>query len=261
MNRQAVFFDLDDTILWDEKSIKTAFARTCAYAEDAFGADAETLETEVRKAAAARYAGYPSYTFTQQIGINPFEGLWGTFDDEEPGFSSLHSIIRDYQYQSWADGLQALGLTNPAAAEDLADRFIQERKQAPFLFEDAIRTVEQLRGRAVLVLLTNGSPQLQRTKLTMTPEIEPLFDHVIISGAFGRGKPDAAIFEHALEVSGTDPSSTWMIGDNPKTDILGANRTGITSVWLNRFNKQPVPDIQADHEIHSLEELLDLIPS
>lgn len=30
---KAVFFDLDDTLLWDEKSVSTAFAETCLKAE------------------------------------------------------------------------------------------------------------------------------------------------------------------------------------------------------------------------------------
>lgn len=30
---KAVFFDLDDTLLWDEKSVSTAFAETCMKAE------------------------------------------------------------------------------------------------------------------------------------------------------------------------------------------------------------------------------------
>lgn len=31
---KAVFFDLDDTLLWDEKSVSTAFSKTCLKAEE-----------------------------------------------------------------------------------------------------------------------------------------------------------------------------------------------------------------------------------
>lgn len=258
--KPTVFFDLDDTILWDEKSIQLAFDRTCAYAQKMYGAEPAALEKAVRDAARKRYASYDTYEFTQMIGINPFEGLWGAFEDEEEGFDKLAAIIKEYQFLSWNDGLKACGISDTEAAEDLASRFIEERKRSPVLFDDALEVLSRLQGKVKLVLLTNGSPQLQQTKLAVTPEIAPYFDHVIISGAFGRGKPDASIFEHALEASGAERKNTWMVGDNPKTDILGAGRTGITSVWLNRFDKEPAEDIPADYTISDLYELLSLLP-
>jgi putative hydrolase of the HAD superfamily len=259
--KPAVFFDLDDTILWDAKSIQLAFDRTCAFAADTYGIEAAKLEEAVRSAAKKRYSSYETYEFTQMIGINPFEGLWGAFEDEEEGFAELAVIIKEYQLHAWNDGLLALGIDDREAAAALAARFIEERKKAPVLFEDALEVLAELKEKAVLVLLTNGSPQLQQTKLTITPEITPYFDHVIISGAFGKGKPDAEIFEYALDVSKADRENTWMVGDNPKTDILGANRAGITSVWLNRFGKEADSGIQADHTIEDLHALLPLIPN
>ena len=34
---KAIFFDLDDTLLWDQKSVKEAFAATCKVAEERMG--------------------------------------------------------------------------------------------------------------------------------------------------------------------------------------------------------------------------------
>ena len=107
-------------------------------------------------------------------------------------------------------------------------------------------------------MLTNGSPDLQNTKLTITPELRPYFDHIIISGDFGRGKPDPSIFEHVLETAGVKASEAVMVGDNLMTDILGANRTGITSVWINREG-QKATEVEPTYEINHLEELHDVI--
>lgn len=41
---KAVFFDLDDTLLWDEKSVRTTFAETCLQAEKKYGLDPEELK-------------------------------------------------------------------------------------------------------------------------------------------------------------------------------------------------------------------------
>ena len=96
-----------------------------------------------------------------------------------------------------------------------------------------------LKVKYKLVLLTNGSPSLQQTKLEITPEIAPYFDHIIISGAFGKGKPDPSIFHHALAQCDVTAEEALMVGDNLMTDILGASRVGIPSVWINRENNEP----------------------
>ena len=40
---KAIFFDLDDTLLWDQKSVKEAFVATCSKASEKFNIDAERL--------------------------------------------------------------------------------------------------------------------------------------------------------------------------------------------------------------------------
>lgn len=257
--RKTVIFDLDDTILWDAKSIQLAFDQTCAFAEKTYGTDAKELEMAVRAAAKENYSSYDTFAFTQMIGINPFEGLWGSFEDPGEGFQQMAAMIEEYQVQTWHDGLKQLDVHDETAAKALAALFIAEREKSPVLFEDAIEVLEQLQGKVKLVLLTNGAPSLQNTKLKITPEIAPLFDHIVISGDFGKGKPDPDIFAHTLKISGAVKEQTWMVGDNPNTDILGANRTGITSVWLNRSAEPPHPGIEPAHEIKDLHEVIHLI--
>ncbi|MGM9921133.1 MAG: HAD family hydrolase, partial [Bhargavaea sp.] len=75
---RTIIFDLDDTILWDKKSIQTAFDRTCEFAAEKAKVDPKQLEEKVRESARELYASYDTYEFTQMIGINPFEGLWGS---------------------------------------------------------------------------------------------------------------------------------------------------------------------------------------
>ncbi|MGJ9382291.1 HAD family hydrolase [Salipaludibacillus sp. CF4.18] len=255
---KAIFFDLDDTLLWDEKSVKKAFEATCEYAVKDFDVDALTLEEAVRKEARTLYAGFDTYEFTKLIGINPFEGLWGEFTDEGKDFEKMAEMAPDYQKNAWINGLKAVGIDDKSLGIDLAHRFPKERKKFPFLFEDAIETLEKLTKDYKLLMLTNGSPQLQNIKLEITPELVPYFDQVIISGAFGIGKPDKSIFEYALNVMDVKPEEVLMVGDNLMTDILGANRTGIPSVWLNRFEKEAT-DVKPDYEIKTLHEIFSLL--
>ena len=257
---KAIFFDLDDTLLWDQKSISEAFKATCEFAAEKYDVDAEQLEEAVREEARKLYASYETYSFTQMIGINPFEGLWGDFGDEGIEFGKMKEFAPGYRRDSWIRGLKSLGINDEEFGTELAERFPQERKKRPFLYDETFRVLDELRDQYRLLLLTNGSPELQNTKLAITPELVPYFDHIVISGAFGKGKPDASIFEHALERMNVSKDEVLMVGDNLMTDILGASRLGIQSVWINRHEKER-NEVIPTYEITHLEELYPILQS
>ena len=252
---KTIFFVLDDTLLWDKKSIQTAFDRTCESVECI---DSKALEEAVREAARRLYQTYPTYEHTQMIGINPFEGLWGTFDDPGEAFQSMKETIPGYQVNAWKEGLLAVGIDDETLAIELREKFIFERKQHPFTYEETYEVLDALKDDYTLLLLTNGASSLQRTKLKITPEIAERFDHIVISGEFGRGKPDPAIFEHALKLADTNKEDAIMIGDNLNTDILGSNRLGMKNIWINHHN-QTATDIQPTYEVKRLNEVLPII--
>jgi putative hydrolase of the HAD superfamily len=257
---KAIFFDLDDTLLWDQLSVQKAFEATCQLAAKQYDIDAAALEKAVRKEASELYATYETYDFTKMIGINPFEGLWGNFLDDDDNFRKMKDIVPTYRKEAWTRGLKALGIDDPDFGIELAERFPVERRKNPFVYEESFHVLDQLKGKYQLLLLTNGSPDLQNTKLDITPELVPYFDHIVISGAFGRGKPDATIFEHALEKMSLTKDEAIMVGDNLMTDILGASRVGMKSVWINRHNKAR-NEVVPDYEITHLEELFPILSS
>ncbi|MGG1400297.1 HAD family hydrolase [Bacillus salipaludis] len=255
---KAIFFDLDDTLLWDQKSVKEAFVATCKVAEERYGVNHVQLEEAVREEARKLYSSYEFYPFTQMIGINPFEGLWGDFLDEHDEFPKMKEMVPLYRKDAWTAGLKKLGVDDPDFGYELAERFPEERRKTPFVYEETFKTLDALKGNYRLLLLTNGSPDLQNTKLTITPELVPYFDKIVISGDFGRGKPDPSLFEHALSLMELEKEEVIMVGDNLMTDILGANRAGIQSVWINRHEKDR-NEVIPTYEIKHLEELFPII--
>jgi len=64
------------------------------------------------------------------------------------------------------------------------------------------------------------------------------------------GKPEAAMFETALRLAGTEAARTAMIGDRYETDILGGKRAGLVTIAVTtgvhneaHFRRQdPAPD-------------------
>ncbi|WP_342530746.1 HAD family hydrolase [Lysinibacillus sp. FSL R5-0849] len=259
MSINTIIFDLDDTLLWDKKSVKTAFEKTCDYAATIHNVNSTELEEAVRQEARALYEGYETYDYTVLIGINPFEGLWGTFDDPTESFQTMKGLVPGYRAAAWTKGLAALGIEDEKFGAELGERFVAERKASPFLYEDTFPVLDELKGKYKLVLLTNGAPSLQNLKLKITPEITPYFDHIIISGDFGKGKPDASIFEHVMESVGITADEAIMVGDNLNTDILGSSRVGMRNVWINRENNRANGAVTPTYEIVSLTDLLQLV--
>lgn len=47
-----------------------------------------------------------------------------------------------------------------------------------------------------------------------------------------RGKPDAAIYALCLQILGSHPDRTAMIGDSLETDMQGARNAGISGIWV-----------------------------
>ncbi|NLI68330.1 MAG: HAD family hydrolase [Bacilli bacterium] len=258
---KAIFFDLDDTLLWDSKSVSEAFKATCNRVLEKYNIDPRQLEKEVRKSAERLYPTYETYDFVKDIGIGVFEAMWGEFLDEGENFAKLREIVPDYRKRAWFEGLQALDIEDEQLAEELAKIFPEERKKHVYLFEETIEVLDALKGKYRLLMLTNGSPHLQKTKLSLSPELAPYFEHIVISGEFGHGKPSTELFNYALSLlDGVEKNEVIMVGDNPMTDILGASKFGIDSIWINHDNRE-IEEVVPTYEVSRLREILPIIKS
>ncbi len=259
MKLKAVLFDLDDTLLWDERSVKEAFQATCEAAKQYYPLSAEELEAAVREEARALYETYDFYPFTCNIGINPFEGLWGNFNDEKPEeFVRMKETVPSYRSDAWTRGLRKIGIDDAALGKQLGERFPAERRARSFVYPDTYSVLDALKGNYKLLLLTNGSPDLQQEKLNAEPKLKQYFDHIVISGDFGAGKPAKALFEHVMNLLDIDASEGMMVGDKLTTDIKGANGVGMPSVWINHHKTEAV-EANPTYEIAALGELLEVI--
>ncbi len=92
------------------------------------------------------------------------------------------------------------------------------------------------------------------------------FEEWIVSEVVGEQKPARSMFDTAMEKMGladADKPFIVMIGNNLKKDVAGANRYGITSVWLDwsprYFHTVEEPDWQPDYTVKTPEELKALI--
>lgn len=103
------------------------------------------------------------------------------------------------------------------------------------LFPDALSTLAEIRQRGYrLGIVTNrlwGGKPFHEDLYSIG--LLDYFDlaHIAISGDLGLRKPNARIFEYALNALGASPRETAMIGDSLSADILGAQPLGIYAIW------------------------------
>ncbi|TDL31516.1 HAD family hydrolase [Jeotgalibacillus sp. S-D1] len=262
MPPKAVFFDLDDTLLWDKKSIELALRFTAEDAERKFGVKADELVASVRALAPSIYEEFPTHAFTKLIGINPFEGLWGEFGEAiHFKFREMGRLMPEYRKRVWTEALKSNGVHDENGGTWLSEQFIAHRKKNPVLYEETLQTLEILQQEGFrLLMLTNGAPSLQLEKLRITPELVPYFEHIVISGNVGVGKPDPAVFDHALRLMDLQASDVWMVGDNRGTDILGANRVNMKSVLIQHDKKEGANSNPSGSPDLVIERLQDIVP-
>lgn len=108
------------------------------------------------------------------------------------------------------------------------------------LFDDVLPTLAELRRRGFQTgVVTNrlwGGKLFQEDlhALGLLNHFE--YRHMAISADLGIRKPHPAIFQHALDALCVTAEQAVMVGDSLRSDIVGAQRLGIFSIW------KPKPD-------------------
>src|SRR5699024_11768994 len=82
-------------------------------------------------------------------------------------FRLLRQTVPDFRKRAWAAGLNQLDIEDDLLAEELALIFPEDRKKHVYLYNETIEVLEKLKGKYELLMLTNGSRDLQRMKLSL----------------------------------------------------------------------------------------------
>ena len=68
------------------------------------------------------------------------------------------------------------------------------------------------------------------------------FDGLVVSAIVGAEKPDRVIFEEALRVAGVEPHRAVHVGNDPVSDVRGAAEAGIDAVLVDRKGGVDAPE-------------------
>ena len=98
-------------------------------------------------------------------------------------------------------------------------------------------------------IVTNGGER-QRIKLTAA-KLDEITPFVIVSYEFGSRKPHPPIYQEALRRLGSIPAEAILfVGDDPGSDIVGAQGVGMVTAWVRRGRQyphgMPAPNILID---------------
>ena len=152
-----------------------------------------------------------------------------------------------------------LEVVDTELAEQMADAYSIVRDNDFKLAYGSIDALKYFRNQGLrMALISNGSSEVQRRKIQKF-KLAPFFDHILIEGEFGAGKPDERVFRHTLKELEVTPDEAWMVGDDLERDISGAQALGIYSIWVD-LTDNGLPEstsVKPDKIIRTLAELLE----
>ncbi|MBN6030628.1 pyrimidine 5'-nucleotidase [Pantoea ananatis] len=137
----------------------------------------------------------------------------------------------------------------------LNDGFLSAMAEICLPLEGAVSLMTLLHGRVKMGIITNGFTALQQRRLERTGFLE-YFSALVVSEEVGVPKPDARIFDYALERMGhPQRDRVLMVGDTPESDILGGMNAGVKTCWIDHGSR-PLPEsIKPDWRVNTLSEL------
>ncbi|MGE5594663.1 MAG: HAD family hydrolase [Hyphomicrobiales bacterium] len=232
---RAIFFDMDDTLLDTSGGLDAAWEIACREYAPRLGVEWTRIREAIRR-----------------------EGM--EFWRDEAAVEHWRVRLNEAREHVVDLALRAEGL-DPQLAPKINERYSEEVGGRIKPFDDAWETLDWLRSDGYkLALLTNGPADMQQGKIERF-DVAKHFDVVIIEGAFGHGKPNKAVFEHALAATGTEPGEAWHVGDNLYADVGGAKNAGLYAVWIHRERLELREDmvVMPDRVIAHLGELRDAL--
>lgn len=192
-NKKVIFFDFDDTLGNREVYAYQTYRRTLK--------DYVHIEDEVELE-----------TILQDIMI------W-----DEHGGGKKDEILSKLQ--------KKYNITFPF--ENFLEYWNQEQWKSSVPYPDTVETLEYLKQKYQLGVITNGDSMGQRKKIKHAG-LAVYFDesNTIVSGDYSFAKPDIRIFQTAARKLNVEEKQCVYVGDIFSNDILGAYKAGMTPVWI-----------------------------
>jgi putative hydrolase of the HAD superfamily len=167
--------------------------------------------------------------------------------DKEVFVRTYREINRRFMDQATADGrethnrlwvagaLQALGhavTPEDACVEQAIEAYFDPFVRSCQLIPGTREMLESLAGQYRLALVSNFTHPPAVEQILSRVGIEQFFDAILISGRLGIRKPHPEVFAELARCLRLDPAEIAFIGDELQADIIGAQGSGMRTVWM-----------------------------
>ncbi len=223
---KTVLLDIDDTILDFTQSAKSAILKTAKDFKIVFTEDMVSYYFRLND---ILWEDYENGTITKEGIFNVrFKKVFEEFNINEDG-RRFEERFQEYFKTEWV--------------------FVEGAKDI----------LEYLSKKYDLYVVSNSNYDTQYCRLT-SAGICSYFNKLFISDKIGFQKPTTEFFNCCFkEIPDFDPKETIIIGDSLTSDIKGGKLAGIKTCWFNTRNIPEALTIIPDFEIHSLEEIKNIL--
>ncbi len=194
------------------------------------------------------------------MGIPTFDKFFASFyavNFELWGWYNLGKIDKDsLRKERFPRIFTHAGGRADAIPEEFEADFMDRTSSKPHVFPYCKEILTYLKAKYRVHVITNGFNESQAKKIKSSG-LDGYFELVVTSETTGHKKPDARIFHHAMDHLETNAEYCLMIGDNPDSDILGAQNASIDQVFFNPEGK--TIDLKPTYTISHLKQLEDLL--
>lgn len=141
-------------------------------------------------------------------------------------------------------------------AKEMSETYLDFLVQHSIEVKGSFKILEKLSKIAKLALITNGLSDVQYKRIEKF-KLDRYFKHIFISDEMGVSKPSKKFFEIVYKTLNLPKKETILVlGDNPISDIQGANKFGFHSLYFN-FNNYP-EKTQSKYTINNWDSFYDL---
>jgi len=165
----------------------------------------------------------PRTKLAERLGMTYEELAKAVFENESSLRASLGAVSPQ---EHWADVIQRLGLP-PSEADSVRQEFFA----GDSLDLDLINFLRSLRPKYRTGLLSNAWSDMRAYLIGQN--IADVFDTIVISAEVGIMKPDARIYQLALEKLGVAPAEAVFV-DDFIVNIEGARAVGMYAIQFTR---------------------------
>lgn len=223
---QALFFDVDDTLLDFKEAEKQALRWLFESQQMELTEETETLY--------------------KKINI----GLWEAFEEGKMSRDEVINTRFSLLFKELGQEVDGVLL------EGKYRQFLEEGHQ---LIQGAFELIENLHNKFDLYIVTNGVSKTQDKRLRDSG-LFPYFKGVYVSEDTGYQKPMKEFFDYVFaRIPQLDVEKGVIIGDSLTSDIKGGFQAGLDTCWFNPLHLENQTGMIPTYEIHQLDDLYTIL--